>query len=133
MVRYVFNPWRDREELLLVRRQFYGEEAQSGAAAPAAPATSSVEESATTTGAATGAATSDQPSLTAAALRRDEQQKAVARVSMWMARQHCPHMVESTELLAAAMLSDEEVAGAEGASGWSTYAVRAAYAAAFSR
>jgi len=75
----------------------------------------------------------DQPSLTAAALRRDEQQKAVARVSMWMARQHCPHMVESTALLAAAMLSDEEVAGAEGASGWSTYAVRATYAAAFSR
>ncbi|UKZ57827.1 hypothetical protein TrVGV298_011688 [Trichoderma virens] len=27
MVQYVFTPWRDRHELLLVREQFYGSEA----------------------------------------------------------------------------------------------------------
>ncbi|UNI19041.1 Hydroxyacylglutathione hydrolase [Purpureocillium takamizusanense] len=139
MVRYVFNPWRDRDELLLVRRQFYGDEAQSGAATAGTPLSTGGsggegEKSTTmTTTTLTGDKTSDQPSRTPAARRRDEQQKAVARVSMWMARQHCPHMVESTALLTAAMLSDEEVAGVEGTSGWSTYAVRATYAAAFSR
>lgn len=62
---------------------------------------------------------------------RDEQHKAVGRVSMWMQRGNCPHMVESTALLMAAVLSDE--AAAAGNAGASTYAVRAAYAAAFSR
>ncbi|PHH92724.1 hypothetical protein CDD83_5747 [Cordyceps sp. RAO-2017] len=85
MVRYVFNCWRGRHEMLLVRRQFYdGDEA--------------------------------------------ERRQAVARVSMWMTRQHCPHMVESTALLAAALLSDDAAAEA-----WATYAVRATYAAAFGR
>ncbi|KAL7812204.1 Las1-like domain-containing protein [Trichoderma gracile] len=50
---------------------------------------------------------------------------------MWMQRGNCPHMVESTALLMAAVLSDE--AAATGNAGASTYAVRAAYAAAFSR
>ncbi|KAK1594856.1 Las1-like-domain-containing protein [Colletotrichum navitas] len=56
------------------------------------------------------------------------QHHAVARVSMWMQRGNCPHMVESTALLTAAILSDGESKGSAG-----TYAVRAAYAAAFSR
>ncbi|TKW55512.1 Pre-rRNA-processing protein las1 [Colletotrichum tanaceti] len=56
------------------------------------------------------------------------QHHAVARVSMWMQRGNCPHMVESTALLTAAILSDGESQGSAG-----TYAVRAAYAAAFSR
>lgn len=60
-----------------------------------------------------------------------EKHKAVGRVSMWMQRGNCPHMVESTALLMAAVLSDE--AAATGNAGASTYAVRAAYAAAFSR
>ncbi|GJC82145.1 hypothetical protein ColLi_04983 [Colletotrichum liriopes] len=47
---------------------------------------------------------------------------------MWMQRGNCPHMVESTALLTAAILSDGESKGSAG-----TYAVRAAYAAAFSR
>ncbi|KAJ0308302.1 rRNA-processing protein las1 [Colletotrichum fioriniae] len=57
-----------------------------------------------------------------------DQHHAVARVSMWMQRGNCPHMVESTALLTAAILSDAESKGGAG-----TYAVRAAYAAAFSR
>ncbi|KAH7228949.1 Las1-like-domain-containing protein [Fusarium oxysporum] len=60
------------------------------------------------------------------------QHKAVARVSMWMQRGNCPHMVESTALLMAAMLSDKEAAAGENAAS-SAYAIRAAYSAAFSR
>lgn len=82
---------------------------------------------------------------------------------MWMQRGNCPHMVESTALLMAAILSDEEQTGIAGSSGTassygtlgtgmvkremdvdgfsgsgigvmsSSYAVRAAYSAAFSR
>lgn len=59
--------------------------------------------------------------------RRELQHGAVARVSMWMQRGGCPHLVESTALLTAAVLCDEEGAGASG------YAVRAAYSTAFSR
>lgn len=59
--------------------------------------------------------------------RRELRHGAVARVSMWMQRGNCPHLVESTALLTAAVLCDEERDGASG------YAVRAAYSTAFSR
>lgn len=67
-------------------------------------------------------------------LRRRQQLRgrAVARVSMWMARQHCPHMVESTALLTAALVSDD-AAAAGNHNAWAACAVRATYAAAFSR
>lgn len=93
MVQYVFTPWRDRRELLLVREQFYGKSQQQ----------------------------QQQQQV-------DGKEVAVARVSMWMQRGNCPHMVESTALLMAAILSDGPVG-----TGSSTYAVRAAYSAAFSR
>lgn len=106
MVQYIFTPWRSRDELLLVRRQFYG-----SADAP--------------------------PSLdTTIEQRRRDKHDAVARVSMWMQRGNCPHMVESTALLAAAELGDEETVmrEADGRKVTSAaYAARAAYAAAFSR
>lgn len=59
------------------------------------------------------------------ALNDAERRHAVARVSVWMQRGNCPHLVESTALLTAAVLNDvkENV----------TYCVRAAYAAAFCR
>ncbi|KPM36985.1 hypothetical protein AK830_g9578 [Neonectria ditissima] len=63
---------------------------------------------------------------------RREQHQAVARVSMWMQRGNCPHMVESTALLMAAMLSDQDAAASKNAAS-SAYAIRAAYSAAFSR
>ena len=50
---------------------------------------------------------------------------AVARVSVWMQRGNCPHLVESTAILMAARLNDVP--------GSSNYCVRAAYSAAFSR
>ncbi|PNY24846.1 Pre-rRNA-processing protein las1 [Tolypocladium capitatum] len=116
MVRYVFNSWRGRDEMLLVRRQFYDTAPASAAPAKAAKAAEGAE----------GAEGGDEKRRR----RRQQQQRAVARVSMWMARQHCSHMVESTALLTAAMLSDDD---ATENNGWSTYAVRATYAAAFSR
>lgn len=108
MVQYIFTPWRDRQELLLVRRQLYGDKASDD----------------------TTATTTTSPTLS----KHDRQQLqhlAVARISMWVQRGNCPHMVESTALLFAAVLSDE-IAATQSA-GSSTYAVRAAYSAAFSR
>ncbi|UKZ70145.1 uncharacterized protein TrAtP1_011143 [Trichoderma atroviride] len=161
MVQYVFTPWRDRQELLLVRDQFYSSEALTRADAAGGAASSSciqggrangrrVEEAAYRDAYAederegegldrlnqgdagrTTAAANDCQASSREQGDRDEQHKAVGRVSMWMQRGNCPHMVESTALLMAAVLSDE--AAAAGNAGASTYAVRAAYAAAFSR
>ncbi|RYO86409.1 hypothetical protein DL766_007846 [Monosporascus sp. MC13-8B] len=58
-------------------------------------------------------------------------QHAVSRVSMWMQRGGCPHLVESTALLVAAVLSDLRDTRTGASS--SPYAIRAAYSAAFSR
>ncbi|RYP24541.1 hypothetical protein DL765_000561 [Monosporascus sp. GIB2] len=60
-----------------------------------------------------------------------KQQHAVSRVSMWMQRGGCPHLVESTALLVAAILSDLHDTRTGASS--SSYAIRAAYSAAFSR
>ncbi|KAL1895220.1 rRNA-processing protein las1 [Sporothrix stenoceras] len=125
MVQYIFTPWRDRRELLAVRRQFYPSlDGETRAATPDVEA---------------------------------GQHAAVARVAMWMQRGHCPHMVESTALLMAAVLADDASSGVSSTSrgvtatsspaisppgagslaGSSTasasYAARATYAAAFSR
>ncbi|KAM3454926.1 hypothetical protein MY3296_002708 [Beauveria thailandica] len=97
MVQYIFTPWRDRQELLLVRDQLYAD-------------------------------TRDDADPNS---RRARQNLAVARISMWVHRGNCPHMVESTALLFAAVLSDDMAATQS--AGSSTYAVRAAYSAAFSR
>ncbi|KJZ80557.1 hypothetical protein HIM_00407 [Hirsutella minnesotensis 3608] len=130
MVRYVFNCWRDGKEVLLVRRQFFDEHEQPSLL-PSTP--TRVGD-----GLAGGAASEHQGGRDATAetrrrQRRLRQQKAVARVSMWMSRQHCPHLVESTALLTAAILGDDEAAATGTSNAWSTYAVRATYAAAFSR
>lgn len=101
MVQYIFTPWRDRQELLLVRDQLYADRRT--------PKHDEADRDA----------------------RRARQHLAVARISMWVQRGSCPHMVESTALLFAAVLSDE-IAATQSA-GSSTYAVRAAYSAAFSR
>jgi len=103
MVQYIFTPWRDQQELLTVRRQLYP----------------NYDETLITP-------TADE------ALRH--KQEAVARVSMWMQRGNCPHLVESTALLEAAILSDNQATSERSLAGSSSsYAVRAAYSAAFSR
>lgn len=124
MVQYILTPWRDRQELLLVRRQFYAYPSWH----------------------------QDQSSSSGVVRDEGEQQRrrqthhqAVARVSMWVQRGNCPHMVESTALLTAAVLADEEerssTVGVENnnhsasasAAASSAYTLRAAYSAAFSR
>ncbi|KAI1663040.1 Las1-domain-containing protein [Daldinia decipiens] len=106
MVQYIHTPWRDRGELLRVRRQFY-------------PA-----------GTGSTADSRDEEHGGGEKRRAEEaaKQHAVSRVSMWMQRGGCPHLVESTALLVAALLSDVRETRAT-----SSYAIRAAYAAAFSR
>ncbi|KAI1763035.1 Las1-domain-containing protein [Hypoxylon sp. FL1150] len=111
MVQYIHTPWRDRAELLKVRRQFYPN--------PLPPTASSDLHSGQDH-------ESDQDDGDEA-----EKQRAVSRVSMWMQRGGCPHLVESTALLMAAVLSDLHEARTRANS--SSYAIRAAYSAAFSR
>jgi hypothetical protein len=109
MVQYVVTPWRDRAELLLVKAQFSNERAASSQA----QRTTCLK---------------DQEQWKQ---KRKDKHAAVARVAMWMQRGNCPHLVESTALLTAAVLSDEEASDENAAS--SSYALRAAYSAAFSR
>ncbi|KAK3501609.1 Las1-like protein [Neurospora crassa] len=189
MVQYIFTPWRDRRELLAVRRQFYPH--QYGSQAASQPQQLSQGGGGARAGAGAGAkrgraaqntqrttrkrARTDDTTISSETEKEanndrqnrhggDERRLAVARVSMWMQRGNCPHMVESTALLMAAILSDEEQTGIAGGSGTasfygtlgtgmvkremdvvdgfsgsgigvmsSSYAVRAAYSAAFSR
>ncbi|CZS99246.1 hypothetical protein WAI453_008277 [Rhynchosporium graminicola] len=67
------------------------------------------------------------PALTnpARQIRDAERGYAVAKISVWMQRGNCPHLVESTAILTAAILNDVR--------GNAPYCVRAAYAAAFCR
>lgn len=109
MVQYIHTPWRDRAELLRVRRQFY-------------PSPSPHASGITTSSFATSSSAESQK-------EESEQRHAVSRVAMWVQRGSCPHMVESTGLLMAAILDDVH----EARKGGSTSAVRLAYSAAFSR
>lgn len=120
MVQYVFTPWRDRHELLLVRQQFY--DSDNGHATISTTTTAAAPESQQDDIGQQPQPPSQQQQ------QRQLKEQAVSRVSMWMQRGNCPHMVESTALLTAAMLSDGRIS-----TGASTYTVRAAYSAAFSR
>ncbi|KAF9771463.1 hypothetical protein IL306_010879 [Fusarium sp. DS 682] len=119
MVQYVFTPWRDRYELLFVREQMFTG-INTNAQEPG-----DFNQSESSANARVQQELQDEET-------RKRQHQAVARVSMWMQRGNCPHMVESTALLMAAMLSDGEAAAGENAAS-SAYAIRAAYSAAFSR
>jgi hypothetical protein len=121
MVQYIHTPWRDRGELLKVRRQFY----------PSQPDTNTVA-SAAVLSAGTSTSISFKDDTTKASTETD-QRHAVSRVAMWVQRGSCPHMVESTGLLMAAILDDLLVHEASSIGGGSTSAVRLAYSAAFSR
>ncbi|KAK8030511.1 hypothetical protein PG990_000245 [Apiospora arundinis] len=128
MVQYIHTPWRDRAELLNVRQAFYP------SSSPSQPPTNA--EATVPVATATATATSDA-SETDPLLRssREEAQKrhAVWRTTLWMQRGSCPHMVESTSLLTAAILLDlQEVRNGAGSNGLYE-PVRLAYAAAFSR
>ncbi|CEI39242.1 hypothetical protein FVEN_g10472 [Fusarium venenatum] len=124
MVQYVFTPWRDRYELLLVREQMY-----TGITTAAQDPKQKLPQD------ASGLGGSEDMKIHQDIDNKEtraRQHQAVARVSMWMQRGNCPHLIESTALLMAAMLSDREAATRENAAS-SAYAIRAAYSAAFSR
>ncbi|KAI1139002.1 Las1-domain-containing protein [Hypoxylon sp. FL0543] len=114
MVQYLHTPWRDRAELLKVRRQFYP-------SPPTGPQHHQYED------------VDENENVDEEKSTKEEaaKQHAVSRVSMWMQRGGCPHLVESTALLVAAILSDLNETRARANS--SSYAIRAAYSAAFSR
>ena len=99
MVQYIITPWRNQGELLQVRQQLY----------PGKESGSTNRESGETKGNWDG----------------KERKYAVAKVSVWMQRGNCPHLVESTAILTSAVLNDVP--------GNSAYCVRAAYSAAFCR
>lgn len=119
MVQYIHTPWRDRAELLKVRRQFYPYP-------PPPPTASSI-----TAGPQESQDHEQDDDDETEAAAEAEKQRAVSRVSMWMQRGGCPHLVESTALLMAAVLSDLHESRTRANS--SSYAIRAAYSAAFSR
>ncbi|KAI6321707.1 hypothetical protein MCOR30_007863, partial [Pyricularia oryzae] len=134
MVQYVFTPWKDRGELLQVRRQFFPQQV-------AQHATTVASGNGAVAAAAAGTAASSNFSsssiVSSSSSSRADKKSAVSRVSMWMQRGGCPHMVESTALLIAAMVADEESmllpTGKSATDSNSSYAVRASYSAAFSR
>ncbi|KAI6383665.1 hypothetical protein MCOR25_000114 [Pyricularia grisea] len=125
---HVFTPWKDRGELLQVRRQFFPQQvSQHTITSPSGNAAA----------AGTAASSSFSCSSSSSSSSRRDKKSAVSRVSMWMQRGGCPHMVESTALLIAAMIADEEsmllTSGKDATDSNSSYAVRASYSAAFSR
>ncbi|KAI1477191.1 Las1-domain-containing protein [Daldinia eschscholtzii] len=129
MVQYIHTPWRDRSELLRVRRQFYGSTTNSRYDHKSPEEEERQED---------GNDNDDDDTRSEEGGEEEEEdeaarQHAVSRVSMWMQRGGCPHLVESTALLVAAILSDAREARARRNAGASSYAIRAAYAAAFSR
>lgn len=178
MVQYIFTPWRDRRELLAVRRQFYPRpppppsSLQQTRSDTGPDAITSSRDRNVSTGRQIGSggggdgggqkdgSSSSKEERAEREEERESKQRAVARVSMWMQRGGCPHMVESTALLTAAILSDEGswtgngngkeggIGSGSGSGSWRGnvgqeeegaarasrgYAVRAAYSAAFSR
>jgi len=96
MVQYVITPWRNRQELLEVRRQLYPERD-----------------------------THSNQQTTPPSINESYRRRAVSKISVWMQRGNCPHLVESTAIITAAVLNDIP--------NNSSYCVRAAYSAAFSR
>lgn len=65
------------------------------------------------------------PEFSGKTVKDEERRHAVAKVSVWMQRGNCPHLVESTAIMTASLLNDVR--------GNAPYCVRAAYAAAFCR
>lgn len=128
MVQYIHTPWRDRAELLKVRQQFYP-------APPDAKTVALVVGSSTTSSTSPAATIVNFADTPKTRTETDQRRHAVSRVAMWVQRGSCPHMVESTGLLMAAILDDLLVhEGRSGTAGTgSTSAVRLAYSAAFSR
>lgn len=86
MVQFVFTPWHNRAELLRVRQQLFPASRFSTHRSPAA-------------------APPEEP-WWATETELHDMERAIARVFMWVHRGGCPHVVESTALLMAAIVFD---------------------------
>ena len=141
MVQFLFTPWRHRGELLLVRAQFYPHRCQrsneEGGDRDSADRLQRQRQRRQDhqSSRASGRLSSNFGGGDGDGKDTDGRQQAVDRVSMWMQRGGCPHLVESTAVLTAAALSDEEFMSRAGSdwSGWRSYEVRLAYSTAFGR
>ncbi|CAJ2507816.1 Uu.00g090020.m01.CDS01 [Anthostomella pinea] len=132
MVQYIHTPWRDRQELLRVRQHIYPSSSSSSPTPSSTSANASANNHSNNDFDGRSEADDDDDDNDERETTERGQQHAVSRVSMWMQRGGCPHLVESTALLTAAILGDvHETRGARASS--SAYALRAAYSAAFSR
>src|SRR5687767_12129015 len=125
MVQYILTPWRDRSELLRVRHQFYG--SSSSEATSALDNTQEAGRTGDILGfdGIIGHRAGDSPRNSDDQGPEVSQHQAVARVSMWMQRGNCPHLIEATAMLTAAILSDGEASragDANGVGGPATYA-----------
>ncbi|KAJ8111905.1 hypothetical protein ONZ43_g5513 [Nemania bipapillata] len=139
MVQYIHTPWRDQAELLQVRQQFYpylhANQQQAVADDARGDESETENENQNQNGNQNENENADggpqHAALTSAINAEKSQQQAVSRVSMWMQRGGCPHLIESTALLTAAVLSDLHESRTKANS--TSYALRAAYSTAFSR
>ncbi|KAI0157425.1 Las1-like-domain-containing protein [Xylariaceae sp. FL1272] len=113
MVQYIHTPWRDRDELLRVRQQFYPQASTAKTCIENAPF-----------------AADGSPDAQAAEAE-EQQRQAVTHVSMWMHRGDCPHLIEATAFLTDALLGDLHETRTRDYSNF--LSVRLSYAAAFSR
>ncbi|KAI5924305.1 Las1-like-domain-containing protein [Camillea tinctor] len=129
MVQYIHTPWRDRLELLKVRQQFYPSASLSPS--PAKAITTSTTTITLFSESKVDHDDEDQRDENGDVTVESQRQDAVSRVSMWTQRGGCPHLVESTALLTAAILIDLHETRSRANN--SSYAIRAAYSAAFSR
>lgn len=142
MVQYIVTPWRNHEELISVREHLY-----PGGGQPPSSSSSSSTSGDLSDSLPWSAVYATASSTTAGVSRAEADQRlAVGRVQMWAHRGNCPHLVESTGLLVAVVLDDVDQSrrrrsGQLSASSsslssslsLSDFAVRAAYATAFSR
>ncbi|KAJ2906639.1 hypothetical protein MKZ38_000894 [Zalerion maritima] len=111
MVQYIFTPWRNREELLRVRKQFFPQRIDDNGFCISASSPLNTNSNGRND-------------------RVDNRRAAVGRAQMWVNRGHCPHLVEATAQIMSARLADEACAGG---SDRDTLLVSLGYSAAFSR
>ena len=127
MVQYIVTPWRDHKELISVREHLY-----PGDQPPSSSTSGDLSDS------LPWSVVYAASSLTSVSRAEADQRLAVGRVQMWAHRGNCPHLVESTGLLVAVVLDDVNQSRRQrserpASSSLSDFAVRAAYATAFSR
>lgn len=139
MVQYVFTPWRNRDELLRVRAQFFPDKVQAvNLADNSSSSSSSSNDGSRKRRRTTTTSASAEDTKTARTKGEDddddddddERKKAVGRVLMWANRGPCPHLVEATAHLMAVRLADE---ASRGGTDEETMAVALGYGSAFSR